>query len=176
MKSRVYPTRIKYHGGQQDGGADGGRPGLFAFCVPGCAHGLSRRRSPSALDLNMNMRNITPSLLCAIALIALMATSCSVTVDPPATAMSQADLVKTPSFQATVVRVENGNAATGGNQVDACFVAAILATTNGSRICIGGPNASPEMIAFVRGLHKRQVCTLPEAFIASQKSQAQKKQ
>ena len=124
----------------------------------------------------MNLKNTTSSLLCAIALIALMATSCTVTVDPPATALSEPDLVKTPSFQATVLRVENGNVATGDNQVGANFVAATLVTTNGSRICIGGPSASSEMVAFIRALRKRQICILPEAFIAFQKSQTEKKQ
>ena len=126
-------------------------------------------------DLNTNMKSIVLPLLCGIALISIMATSCSVTYDPPAIVILQTDLVKMPSFLATVVRIENGNVVNGGNQVDANFVAATLTTTNGGRICIGGPNASPEMVAFIRGLHKRQICMLPEAFIAFQKSQTEKK-
>jgi hypothetical protein len=121
------------------------------------------------------MKLITPSLLCAVGLTTLLTISCSVTVDPPATKVSQADLLKMPSFQATVLRVENGNVVAGGNQLDANNLAATLVTTNGRRIFIGGPQASAEMNAFVRSLQKQQVCTLPDAFVSFQNSQAGKK-
>ena len=120
------------------------------------------------------MKHITRSLLSTIGLVALLASSC--TVDPPYTAVSQADLVKMPTCQATVLRVENGNLLTGGNQVDANWVAAYFKTSDGRRITIGGPSASVEMIAFIRSLQKRQTCALPDTFIAFQKSQAGRKQ
>ena len=120
------------------------------------------------------MKHSTASLLCAIGLIASLASSC--TVDPPYTAVSQPDLVKMPSFQATVLRVENGNLLTGGNQVDANWVSANFRTADGRRITVGGPSASVEMIAFIRSLQKRQTCTMPDAFTAFQKSQAGRKQ
>jgi hypothetical protein len=120
------------------------------------------------------MKNITPSLLCAIGLITFLVTSC--TVDPPSMMVSQPDLIKMPPFQATVLRVENGNLLTGGNQVDANWVAANFKTADGRRITIGGPSASVEMIAFIRSLQKRQTFTLPDSFIAFQKSQAGRKQ
>ena len=120
------------------------------------------------------MKHITPSLLCAIGLIAFLAVSC--TVDPPTTMVSQPDLIKMPPFQATVLRVENGNLLSGGTQVDANCVAATFKTADGRRITIGGPSASGEMIAFIRLLQKRQTCTLPDAFVAFQKSQAGGKQ
>jgi hypothetical protein len=120
------------------------------------------------------MKYIAPSLLCAIGLIAFLAVSC--TVDPPSTMVSQPDLIKMPPFQATVLRVENGNLLSGGNQVDANCAAATITTADGRRITIGGTSASVEMIAFIRSLHKRQTCMLPDAFTAFQKSQAGRKQ
>jgi hypothetical protein len=90
--------------------------------------------------------------------------------------VSQPDLIKMPPFQATVLRVENGNLLSGGTQVDANFVAATLKTADGRRITIGGPSASGEMIAFIQSLQKRQTCTLPDAFTAFQKPRAGRKQ
>lgn len=80
-----------------------------------------------------------------------------------------------PPFQATVKRCENGNVATGGNLIDGNWIAGYFVAADGRRVCIGGPSASAEMVAFIRSLHKGQICTLPDAFISFQKSQAGKK-
>jgi len=111
-------------------------------------------------------------LLTSIAFILLLAASCK--VDPPYAAVSEADLLRMPSFQATVHRTENGNIAVGGNLVDANWFAAYFTTADGKWIVIGGPNASADMIAFVRTLRKGQTCALPDAFITFQKSRAGK--
>ncbi len=107
------------------------------------------------------------SLLCAIGLAALLASSC--TVDPPYTAVTESDLVKMPPFQVTVVRIEDGNVAKGGNLVGGNWVAGYFKAANGNRICVGGPSASAGLVAFIRSLSKGQTCTLPDAFLAFQK-------
>lgn len=104
----------------------------------------------------------------------MLAASCKVKVDPPYTAVSEADLLRMPSFQATVHRIENGNIAGGGNLVDGNWFAAYFTTADGKRMTIGGPNASTNMSAFVRSLRKGQTCALPDAFITFQKSRAGK--
>ena len=81
-----------------------------------------------------------------------------------------------PSFQATLQRSENGNVVKGGNFIDGNWVAAYFSGTNGSRICLGGPSASGEMVAFLRSLKKGQTYTLPDVFVAFQKAQANNKQ
>ena len=96
-------------------------------------------------------------------------------VYPSYTAISQSDLIKMPPFQATVKRCDNGNVATGGNLIDGNWIAGYFTAAAGRRVCIGGPSASAEMIAFIRSLHKGQTCTLPDAFISFQKSHAGKK-
>jgi len=119
------------------------------------------------------MKLITASLLCAIGLITFLVTSCS--VDPPYTAISQPALIKMPPFRATVKMRENGNVATGGNLIDGNWTAGYFVAADGRRVCIGGPSASAEMVAFIRSLNKGQTCILPDAFISFQKSQEGKK-
>ena len=104
----------------------------------------------------------------AIGLASLLVFSC--TVDPPYTAVTEPDLVKMPPFQATVVRVVNGNVDMGSNLVGGIWVAAYFKVANGSRVCIGGPSTSADLVAFIRSLSKGQTCTLPDAFVAFQKS------
>jgi hypothetical protein len=78
--------------------------------------------------------------------------------------IQQAELERTPSFQATVQMREAGD-----------VFAAYFKTADGKDICIGGPQASVEMIGFIKSLHKGQTCALPDEFVAFQKAQAGKK-
>jgi hypothetical protein len=107
-----------------------------------------------------------------MAFLFLLAASCR--VEAPYTAVAEGDLLRMPSFQATVQTCENGHLAAGGNLADANWVAAYFTTADGKRICLGGPGASADLVAFMRSLRKGQTCALPDAFISFQKSKAGK--
>jgi hypothetical protein len=52
--------------------------------------------------------------------------------------------------------------------------AAYLKTTDGRRLCIGGPGATPEVTGFVQVLQEGQTYSFPEAFLEYRKRQAGK--
>ena len=53
--------------------------------------------------------------------------------------------------------------------------AAYIKTTDGRRLCIGGPGATPEVAGFVAVLQEGQTYNFPEAFLEHQKRQSETK-
>ena len=53
--------------------------------------------------------------------------------------------------------------------------AAYLKTTDGRRLCIGGPGATPEVAGFVAILQEGQTYNFPEAFLEYRKRQSETK-
>lgn len=53
--------------------------------------------------------------------------------------------------------------------------AAYIKTTDGRRLCIGGPGATPEVAGFVAVLQEGQTCNFPEAFLEHRKRQSETK-
>ena len=76
-------------------------------------------------------------------------------------------LVNMPPFQATVESVYVQTSQSTNFGTHACVG---LKTSDGRRVGIGGPNATPEIVGFVQSLQRGQTYTFPEVFVAYQKS------